>query len=78
MNMVFAEYNMHHNSIDVATTAGYLSRIACGKAEERLKITSGSECALNALIIDIPLEYAKLYLDANIQMWVDSEDSLEP
>ena len=27
--------------------------------------------------IDEPLEYAKLYLDGNLQMWVDAEDSLE-
>lgn len=29
------------------------------------------------LAIDEPLEYAKLYLDGNLQMWVDAEDSLE-
>lgn len=26
--------------------------------------------------IDEPLEYARLYLDGNLQMWVDAEDSL--
>ena len=77
MNVIYAEYNMYHNSIDVANTAGYLLRIDCGKAEEGLKTTPGSECALNALAIDEPLEYAKLYLDGNRQMWVDAEDSLE-
>ncbi|MEI3217707.1 MAG: toxin-antitoxin system protein, partial [Lachnospiraceae bacterium] len=25
---------------------------------------------------DEPLEYARLYLDGNLQMWVDAEDSL--
>ena len=34
-------------------------------------------CALNALAIDEPLEYAKLYLDGTMQLWVDAEDSLE-
>ena len=28
-------------------------------------------------VIDDPLEYARLYLDGNLQMWVDAEDSLE-
>ena len=42
-----------------------------------LKTTPGSDCALNALAIDDPLEYARLYLDGNLQMWVDAEDSLE-
>ena len=32
---------------------------------------------LNVLAIDEPLEYARLYLDGNLQMWVDAEDSLE-
>lgn len=33
------------------------------------------DCALNALAIDEPLEYARLYLDGTMQMWVDAEDS---
>ncbi len=33
--------------------------------------------ALNALDIDKPLEYIRLYLEGNMQMWIDSEDSLE-
>ena len=38
-------------------------RIDCWEAEKNLKTTPGSDCALNALAIDEPLEYAKLYLD---------------
>ena len=37
----------------------------------------GSECALTSLAVDEPLEYARLYLNGNLQMWVDAEDSLE-
>ena len=29
--------------------------------------------ALNAFAIDKPLEYAKLYLDGTMQIWVDAE-----
>ena len=36
-----------------------------------------SQCALNALAIDELLEYAKLYLDGTMQIWVDAEDSIE-
>ena len=78
MNIIYAEYNIHHNSIDRATTAGYLLRIDCWEAEKELRTTPCSECALNALAIDEPLEYARLYLEDNIQMWIDAEDSLEP
>ena len=52
-------------------------RITCSGAEEDLKTTYGSECALTSLAVDEPLEYARLYLDGNLQMWIDSEDSLE-
>ena len=52
-------------------------RIDCWEAEKNLKTTPGSACALNALAIDEPLEYAKLHLDGNLQMWVDAEDSLD-
>lgn len=74
MNIIYAAYNIHHNSIDVYTYAGYFLRIDCNKAEEGLKTTPGSECALNALAIDESLEF---YLDGNMQMWVDVEDSLK-
>ena len=52
-------------------------RIDYLEAEKDLKTTPGSDCALNPLAIDEPLEYAKLYLDGNLQMWVDAEDSLD-
>ena len=77
INIIYAEYNIHHDRIDIATTAGYLLRIDCWEAEKKLKTTPCSEYALNALAIDEPLEYARLYLEGNMQMWVDAEDSLE-
>ena len=77
MRTIFAGYNPKRNSIDVYTSVGYMLRIDCWEAEKDLKTTSGSDCALNALAIDDPLEYARLYLDGNLQMWVDAEDSLE-
>ena len=46
-------------------------RIDCWEAEKNLKTTPGSYCALIALAIDEPLEYAKLYLDRTMQMWVN-------
>ena len=77
MNIIYADYNIYHNSIDIATSAGYILRIDCGRAEEGLRTTPYSECALIALAIDEPLEYARLYLEGNMQMWIDAEDSLE-
>lgn len=77
MRTIYAEYNINHDSIDVYTSAGYMLRIDCWEAEKNLKTTYGSECALTSLAVDEPLEYARLYLDGNLQMWVDAEDSLE-
>ena len=66
MRTIFAEYNPKRNSIDVYTSVGYMLRIDCWEAEKNLKTTPGSDCALNALAIDDPLEYARLYLDGNL------------
>ncbi|MEY8392006.1 toxin-antitoxin system protein [Lachnospiraceae bacterium] len=77
MQLIYVRYNKYHNSIDITTFGGYLLRIECNKAENGLKLTSNSQCALNALAIDKPLEYARMYLDGEMQAWVDAEDSLE-
>ena len=77
MNIIYADYNIYNNSIDICTYTGYILRIDCAKEEEGLETTPNSECPLNALAIDNPLEYARLYLDGTMQMWVDAEDSLE-
>ena len=77
MKFIYAEYNMYHNSIDITTFEGYLLQIDCNKAEDGLRTTLCSQCALDALAIDEPLKYARLYLEGSMQMWVDAEDSLE-
>ena len=77
MRTIFAEYNPGRNSIDVYISGDYMLLIDCWEPENNLKTTPGSDCALNALAIDKPLEYAKLYLDGTMQIWVDAEDSLE-
>lgn len=39
MNIIYAEYNIYHNSIDICTYAGYTLRIDCWEAEKNLKRT---------------------------------------
>ncbi len=68
MSIIYAKYNIHHNSIDIATIAGYLLRISCWKAKKGLKATLCSECALIFLTIDELTEYARFYLENNMQM----------
>ncbi len=77
MIFIYAEYNMYHNSIDATAFDGHILRIDCNVAENGLRNTPCSQCALDALAIDEPLEYARLALDGNLQMWVDTENSPE-
>lgn len=77
MRLIYARYNLQCNSIDVTTFENVVLRIDCNKAEEGLRTTPGSQCSLNALAIDNPLEYARLYLDGEMQVWVDAEDRLD-
>ena len=67
--------NTIHN--ETALTFIQMLAIDCWEAEKDLKTTPGSNCALTSLAVDEPLEYARLYLEGNLQMWVDAEDSLE-
>lgn len=75
MRLIYAEYNLQTNSIDVTTFENYILRIDCNKAEDGLKTTLCYQNSLNALAIDEPLEYARLALDGEMQAWVDAIDS---
>lgn len=74
MNIVHAEYNQFHNSIDINYYNGFILRIDCGRAEENLVTTPNSQRMLDALAIDDPLEYARLYLNSKMQDWVNATD----
>ena len=76
MRYVHAEYNMQTNSIDITTYENYILRISCEVAERNIRTTPCSQCALDNLAIDNPLEYARLALDGEMQAWVDAEDIL--
>ena len=77
MDIIYTDYNIYHNSIDICTYAEYILWIDCAKTEEGLRTTPCSQNLLNALAIDEPLEYARLALDGEMQDWVDAIDSLE-
>ena len=70
MNIVHAEYNKYYNTIDINYYNGYIFRIDCGKAEDGLITTPNSQRMLDALAIDNPLEYARLYLNSEMQDWI--------
>lgn len=74
MNIVHAEYNKYHNTIDINYYNGYILRIDCGKAEDCLITIPNSQRMLDALAIDEPLEYARLYLNSEMQYWINTTD----
>jgi hypothetical protein len=75
MNFVNAKYNKFHNCIDVTHYEGYILRFDCNMIEESLKMTPCSQCAVNALAIDEPLQYVTMYLEGSFQSWIDCEDN---
>ena len=77
MKLIYATYNQYCNSIDITTFDNILLHIDFNKAEDGLKTTPSSQCALNALAIDNPMEYARLMLTGGMQTWIDAEDSLK-
>lgn len=77
MKLIYATYNQYCNSIDITIFDNMILRIDCNKAEDGLKTTPNSQCVLNALAIDNPIEYAWLVLTGEMQAWIDAEDSLE-
>ena len=77
MRLIYASYNSTYNSIDITTFDNILLRIDCNKAEEGIRTTPGSQCALNALAIDEPMEYARRALVGECQWGVEVEDILE-
>ena len=69
MNIIYTTYNIHHNSIDIYTYAGYFLRIDCNKAEDGLKtIPPALNCALNTLAIDEPLDIC----NPSVHRWICS------
>lgn len=77
MKFIYATYTQRCNSIDITAFDNMLLRIDCNKAEDGLMTTPNSQCALNALAIDNPIEYARLALTGEMQDWVNAEDCLD-
>lgn len=75
MNGIYARYNEQKNCIDVTVyEAGYILRLDCGKWEDGIETTMNSQGKLDALAIDDPLEYMRLALDEEMQVWMEAMD----
>lgn len=49
-------------------------RLDCRKCEDGIKTSLNSQGRLDALAIDDPLEYVRLAMDEEMQVWVDAMD----
>ena len=75
MRMLSGRYNEQVNAVDIVNYEnGYFLRLDCGKWETGLRTTPWSQCKLDALALDEPLEYARLMLSGEIQDWLDVID----
>lgn len=75
MNGIYARYNEQKKCIDVTVfEAGQVLRQDCGKWEDVIKKTMNSQRKLDAMAIYDPLEYTRLVLDEEMQVWVDAMD----
>ena len=54
--------------------AGYILRIDCAKWEDGIMTTMNSQGRRDALAIDDPLEYVRLALGEEMQVWVEEMD----
>ena len=74
MRLLYARCNINYNSLYITTFNGYIPR---NNAKEGLKTKAKPDLVLNAMAIDNPLEYATLYPNNEMQIFIDAEDSLD-
>lgn len=63
MSFIYAEYNMHHNCIDVTNFGGYILRIDCGKVEEDMIRNDDTEFATYEVLLALE-DYTMSYEQA--------------
>lgn len=77
MSMVRGFYNEQNNMVNVIhydTT--HIISLDCGKWEHGLRTTPNSQGKMDALAIENPVEYVRLMLNGEMQVWLDALDDL--
>lgn len=75
MRVLNARYNEQENAIEILDYGtGYILRLNCNKWEAELMITPNSQRYLDTLAIDNPMEYVRLALSGEMQIWLDAMD----
>ena len=77
MKMVRGFYNEQNNTVNVIHyDTNCIISLNCGKWESGLRTTPNSQGRMDALAIDDPVEYVRLMLSGEMQVWLDALDDL--
>lgn len=74
MKIHFAYYNQYKNGIDISFADNTLLFLSCAESEKNLHTTPNSQRLIDNLAIEVPLKYAALALDGELQAWADAMD----
>lgn len=77
MRMVRGFYNEQNNTVNVVRyDTNYVISLDCGKWEKGLRTTPNSQGKMDALAIEDPVEYVRMMLNGEMQVWLDALDDL--
>ena len=75
VRLVRGFYNEQNNTVNVIHyDDNTIISLDCGKWEQGLRTTPNSQGKMDALAIDDPIEYVRLMLTGEMQVWLDALD----
>lgn len=75
MRMVRGFYNEQNNTVNVVHyDTNHIISLDCGKWEQGLRTTPNSQGKMDALAIEDPVEYVRMMLNGEMQVWLDALD----
>lgn len=70
-------YNEQNNTVNVIYyDTNYVVSLDCGKWKQSLRTTPNSQGKMNALAIENPVEYVRMMLSGEMQVWLDALDDM--
>ena len=77
MRMVRGFYNEQSNTVNVIYyDTNHIISLDCGKWEQGLRTTPNSQGKMDALAIKDQVEYVRMMLNGEMQVWLDALDDL--
>lgn len=76
MRFVRGFYNEQNNTVNIINyDDDIIVSLDCGKWEHGLRTSPHSQGRMDALAIDDPIEYVRLMLTGEMQVWLDALDN---